>query len=98
VPVGGGLGFGVVGGPGVRPEPPGWPVRTTTAAVEATARLPASADARRRGVARRGRAFAGLSRADGCVGPKVIWGSGATCSAGTATVAGEDGSRTARQR
>lgn len=94
----GGLGCGVRGGLGGRPEPPGRTVRPAPVELVTTATCrAASADAcdRRCGAMRFG-ALTGRSGAAGC--PNVICGSGATCSAWTATGAGEDGSSTARQR
>jgi hypothetical protein len=94
----GGLGFGVRGGLGGRPEPPGRVVRPAAGELvtTATCRAAKADECARRCGAAPFRAVTDRSGAAGC--PNVICGSGATCSAGTATGAGEDGSSTARQR
>jgi hypothetical protein len=94
-----GLGFGVRGGVGAGPEPPGPALRLTLAEVATTTCVEASDDAclRRGGTVRRP-VLAGFSLADGCVGPNVIVGSGATCGAGTAAGVELEGSSAARQR
>ena len=94
------MGFGAGFGFGAGLEPPGWTVRPPPCdVVTETTCLAASADACALG--RRAACvltLAGRAGAGGSVGPKVIFGSGATRSTGTATGAGVDGSSTARQR